>query len=60
MLVAEKKLLLNTITNSHNSNFTNIVLPRYYVQYRTTYYVSMELVRHIIMMLNAAYNTIYY
>ena len=26
-LVADQKVLLNTITNSHNSNLTNIVLP---------------------------------
>ena len=26
-LVADQKILLNTINDSHNSNFTNIVLP---------------------------------
>ncbi len=26
-LVADQNVLLNTITNSHNFNFTNIVLP---------------------------------
>ena len=31
-LVADQNVLLNTITNSHNSNFTNIVLASYQIE----------------------------
>jgi hypothetical protein len=37
MLMADQNVLLNTITNSHNFNFTNIVLPSLRLRFLSTW-----------------------